>query len=148
MTITVTRLTARSFGTLDLFEPTPQPDPWVAEVEEFLLGPAAKSSVKHGGVMWLISEDGAPVGLATSRAHERFGAELLQGFMVDHLHRGRGLARPALEAVLASVHATTDSEFTMWLVHEDNHVMVRLSSSIDPAGGAPSDNGYFLFAHP
>ena len=148
MTITVGRLTARDVTTLDYFEATPQPDPWVAEVETFLLGPAVRHQIRHGGSMWVISTGEAPIGLAASSPHPHFAAELLQAFMIDHRHRRQGLARSALEAVLVAVHRSSPHDNTMWLVHPNNHVMVKLSTSIDPLGGTPTEDGYLLFAHP
>lgn len=148
MTITVTQVTSRSADVLGQFQATPQADPWVAEVETYLLGPAMKNQIKNGGALWVITSQGLPVGLAATCPHQYFAAELLQAFMIDRRHRGHGLARPALEAVLTAVHAVSFSRYTMWLVHPNNHIMVKLSASIDPAGGTPTDDGYLMFAHP
>lgn len=147
MTINVRRLGPRNLQAIDAFQYTPCADPWVADVERFLLGAAARDAIRRSRQIWVIEHNGTPVGLAANRDHELFNAELLQALMIDHRYRGMGLAPPVLEGVLKAVHQASDAEFVMWLVHPDNTVMLHLSLVIDPAGGDRQSDGYRLFAH-
>jgi RimJ/RimL family protein N-acetyltransferase len=89
-----------------------------------------------------------PVGLAASCPHTVFAAELLQALMIDPRHRGQGLGKPALAAVLRAVHDASASNFVMWLVHPENTSMLELSRRIDPEGAQTESGGYYLFGYP
>lgn len=150
MTVTVRELNPRTLSVIETaFERTPNPDIWVVEVENFLLGSAARDFVRRRiRNLWLIVNDGVPVGLAANRPHEEWSAELLQAVMIDHRFRGSGLAHPALEALLESIREVIGNGYVMWLVHPDNTAMRHVSWAISGESGTAAPDGYLMFAHP
>lgn len=102
MTISVRELNPRTLSVIETsFERTPDPHIWVREVEEFLLGSAARDLVRQRiRNLWLIEHNGTPVGLTANHQHDEWAAELLQAVMIDHRFRGQGLSRPVLETLL------------------------------------------------
>jgi hypothetical protein len=83
MTITVRELNPRTLSVVETaFERTPSPNVWVVEVENFLLGSAARDLVRRRvRNLWLIENDRIPIGLAANRPHDEWNAELLQPVM-------------------------------------------------------------------
>lgn len=131
---------------LDQLGTTPGAPAWVSEVEEFIRGPGPLEAWRGGGRVLLILEEGSSVGAAIHRPHPSYDARLLSALLIGHLHRGRGLATAALEAVTADAHAAAPGQVVMWLVHEENVAMRRVSERV--AHGPPHQDGeYLVFFH-
>ena len=63
-------------------------------------------------------------------------------------HRGEGRAVSALECVLASIRAE-GSENVMWLVHEENASMRKVSLRVGATQvGGVGEQGFVVYAHP
>lgn len=148
MTVGATTLTRRNVHQVSAIERTANAPWWVQEVETFLLVDAPKQILSRTGSGLLVHDDDVLVAVAAHRPHHKWTAELLQAFLVLPALRNKGLAAPALRCALAHVHVVAKVEHVMWLVHQENTAMLRVSTSIaDPA--APADiDGFVTFAEP
>lgn len=148
MTLTGRTLTRRNVHQASAIERTANAPWWAQEVETFLLVDAPKQILLRTGSGLLVHDGDVLVAVAAHRPHHTWTAELLQAFLVPPALRNKGLAEPALRCALAHVHAVAKVEHVMWLVHQDNTAMLRVSTSIaDPAAPADAD-GFVTFAEP
>jgi len=125
-------LDAGSLHLLDSLERTPNPPEWLAEVEEFALGTGiAQVILSRAGVASLVVTGELAIGVTLHRPHPNFsGVELISVLWLDHRFRGRGLGQQAFDAVIEDARASARSN-VLWLVHEANGLMLRLSRSVE-----------------
>jgi GNAT superfamily N-acetyltransferase len=148
VTLTAERLTRRSIHRLSLVTPVPGAPQWAADVEQFLVVGAARQVLDRTGSALLVTDEDTVVAAAAHRPHPTFRAELLQALLVLPQHRRTGLAVAALECVLASIRAD-GSEFVMWLVHEENSPMRKVSLRVGATQiGGVDERGFVAYAHP
>jgi GNAT superfamily N-acetyltransferase len=125
---------------------TAAPQPWVEEVEDFALGGGAAEVLRSGvGEVLLVSDGEELIGAAIHRPHGSSRAQLVAAFVLDHPVRGRGLAVPAFEAVLDHVHRY--NAFILWLVHEDNEPMRKVSDTLCGEPELRDEDGYLMYVH-
>ena len=148
MTFKAERLTRRSIhrlGAVTLVAGAPK---WAADVEQFLVVGAPKQVLNKTGSALLVTDEDTVVAAAAHQPHAKFRAELLQAFLVLPERRGKGLAVSALECVLASIRAD-GSEYLMWLVHEENAPMRKVSLHVGATQiGGVDEQGFVVYAHP
>ncbi len=148
MSLTATALTRRNVHQVSAIERTANAPWWAQEVETFLLVDAPKQILSRTGSGLLVHEGDVLVAVAAHRPHHKWTAELLQAFLVLPALRNKGLAALALLCALAHVHVAAKTEHVMWLVHQENTAMLRVSLSVaDPATPADAD-GFVTFAKP
>jgi hypothetical protein len=148
VTLVAGRIARNNLHLLGVVSRTTTSQWWVTEVENFLLVDAPKQVLSRtGDVLVVRDDDGAIVAVSAHRPHQRFRAQLLQAFLVLAEMRGLGLAAPALRC--AEVHRSVGAEFVMWLVHQDNAPMLKVSNRV--AGGpigAPDHKGFVTYVEP
>lgn len=87
--ITLEEITAGTLDRLDALGRTEDADPWVVEVEDFVIGPGPAEVLRTGdGQVLLALAENQPVGVALHRPHDQFiGGQLLS--LVGRRRRGR-----------------------------------------------------------
>lgn len=143
----ITRLSAGTYYLLAELGRTPDPDPWIEEVEEFLyVDVPAQRGAAQGSVALVVLDDDEIVAAAAHRPHPRFQAEHLQAFVVQPARRGAGRGEAALRSVIEHVHTHGGQPYVMWHVHIDNRAMRTVSSRVGDE--AVQDGNYVIFTHP
>lgn len=147
------RLRASSVRRLREIEPTPDAEPWVAEVEKYLLeGGAASHRFDPLSAVLLADDDGRVLGAAVHHPASAFpGAQYISAVMIDHRRRGHGLGREFFVAVLADARERSGKRYVIWTVHPQNKSMIALSKSLvadKKEFGIEPDSGYLIFIDP
>ena len=125
-----------------------QPDPWVAEVADFILGPGAGSHFDEPASHILLAVDGDQVvGAVVHHPDDLPGAEYISAVLVDHRKRGQGYGKQLLDAAIEHATAASNRPHALWVVHADNAPMIKLSEAAGALVGAHS-SGYRVFVHP
>ena len=125
---------------------------WVSEVEDFiLLGGAASHLLDPTSTVLIAHDDEGFVGVAIHFPYpERPGAQYVCAAAISANRRGAGLGRAFVDLVVAD-ERRSGRPYVAWVVHPENTVMMRLSSSIVASGaavGADASTGYVLFVDP
>jgi len=131
-------------------ERTPgEPDPWVSEVEDFILGPAVGTHIDEPASHILLAVDGdQAVGALVHHPDENYpGAEYISAIVVDHRKRGQGYGEQLLAAAIEHAIAASKRPHALWAVHPNNAPMIKLSESVGELVGVHS-SGYRVFVHP
>jgi GNAT superfamily N-acetyltransferase len=147
------RLRASSVRRLREIEPTPDAEPWIAEVETYILdGGAASHRFDPLSAVLLADDDGQVLGAAVHHPASAFpGAQYISALMIDHRHRGRGLGRKFFAALLADARERSGKRYLIWTVHPQNVSMIALSRSLvadKKEFGIEADSGYLIFIDP
>ena len=148
--IALERISGRNLYLLDTFERTPEPAPWVQEVEEIAYGPGAAAAILDDVVIgWLIYDDDDLVGVAIQqRANPKRYVELLHTVCIRYPERGKHRGQPVLESVLAHVLAHSEFDYVSWLVHPDNEPMNRISRRVVVDEPQVDGRGNYLYTWP
>ncbi len=144
------RLRASSVRRLRQIELTPNADPWVAEVEAYLLGGGAASHrAEPLSAVLLADDEGRVLGAAVHHPATGFpGAQYISAVMIDHRRRGNGLGRELFKAVLADARERSGKRYVIWTVHPQNAPMIALSRSVvadHSEFGIEPATGYLIF---
>jgi GNAT superfamily N-acetyltransferase len=147
------RLRASSVRRLREIERTPNAEPWVAEVEAYVLdGGAASHRLDPLSAVLLADDDGHVLGAAVHHPASGFaGAQYISALMIDHRRRGQGLGREFFVAVLADARERSGKAYVIWTVHPQNESMIALSKSLvadKKEFGIEADSGYLIFIDP
>jgi GNAT superfamily N-acetyltransferase len=147
------RLRASSVRRLREIERTPNAEPWVAEVEAYVLdGGAASHRLDPLCAVLLADDDGHVLGAAVHHPASSFaGAQYISALMIDHRRRGQGLGREFFVAVLADARERSGKAYVIWTVHPQNESMMALSKSLvadKKEFGIETDSGYLIFIDP
>jgi hypothetical protein len=148
--ISFDRVSGRNLYLLDTFERTPDPEPWVKEVEEIAYGPGAATAIVDDEVTaWFVYDDDALIGVAIQqRAHPKRYVELLHTLCIRHSERRKHGGQRVLEALLAHVRDHSEFGYVSWLVHPDNDPMNKISRRIAPDQPAVDSRGNYLYTWP
>ena len=146
-------LRARSVRRLREIERTPNAEPWVAEVEAYVLdGGAASHRFDPLSAVLLADDDGNVLGAAVHHPASAFpGAQYISALMIDHRRRGHGLGREFLVAVLADARERSGKAYAIWTVRPQNESMIALSRSLvadKKEFGIEPNSGYLIFIDP
>lgn len=143
-------LRAGTLWRLGNIEHEPDAPVWVAEVEAILLDGAAATHLREHGSAFLAADDtGQVVGAALHYNHESLtGAQYVAAILLDHRHRGSGLGRELMAAVLKDALTRSGRPHVVWVVHPDNAPMLALSDSVGERLGTDPETGYVQYAHP
>jgi RimJ/RimL family protein N-acetyltransferase len=147
------RLRAGTIRRLRELERTPSPDPWVAEVESFILdGGAASHRLEPLSAILLADDAGRAIGAAVHHPAGRLaGAQYISAVLLDHRYRGRGLGDELFRAVIADARSTSGRPYVTWVVHPDNAPMIALSRRVVSEHveiGTQQATGYLIFVDP
>jgi GNAT superfamily N-acetyltransferase len=147
------RLRASSVRRLREIEPTPDAEPWIAEVETYILdGGAASRRFDQLSAVLLADDDGQVLGAAVHHPASAFqGAQNISAVMIDHRHRGHGLGREFFAAVLADARERSGKRYLIWTAHPQNESMIALSKSLvadKKEFGIEAASGYLIFIDP
>jgi GNAT superfamily N-acetyltransferase len=147
------RLRPNTIRRLQEIERTPNADPWVAEVESFILdGGAASHRFEPLSAILLADDDGRLVGAAVHHPDAAYpGAQYISAVLVDHRMRGQGLGRAVFRAVIDDARSSSGRPYVLWVVHPQNLAMIALSREMVAGGvevGRERNSGYLIFIDP
>lgn len=149
MSLELVQLGPATFHRLRELDRTPgQPDRWVAEVEDFILGPGVGSHFDEPASHILLAVHGEQViGAVIHHPDDLPGAEYISAVLVDHRKRGQGYGKQLLAAAIEHAITASNRQHALWVVHPDNAPMIKLSEAAGELVGAHS-SGYLVFVHP
>jgi ribosomal protein S18 acetylase RimI-like enzyme len=146
------RLGASEGARLTSLERSAGAPPWVSEVEDFiLLGGAASHLLDPTSTVLIAHDDAGFVGAAIHYPYPgRPGAQYICAVAITAHRQGARLGRTFVDLVVADARRS-GRPYVAWVVHPENTVMMRLSSSIVASGaavGIDASTGYVLFVDP
>ncbi len=147
------RLRASSIRRLREIERTPNAEPWVAEVETFILdGGAAAHRLEPRSSILLADDAGQVIGAAVHHpAAGLVGAQYLSAVLLDHRFRGQGLGKRLLRSVVDDARSSSGRPYVTWVVHPSNTAMIAVSRRLvhdHMELGVERNSGYLIFADP
>lgn len=149
MSLELVQLGPTTFHRLRELARTPgQPDPWVVEVEDFILGAGVGSHFDEPASHILLAVDGDQVvGAVIHHPDDLPGAEYISAVLVDHRQRRQGYGRKLLAAAIEHAISSGNRPHAVWVVHPDNAPMIKLSEAAGELVGTHS-SGYRVFVYP
>lgn len=150
--VKLVRLRANTVGRLQELARTPNADPWVSEVESFILdGGAASHRFEPRSAILLATENEVLIGAAVHHPATSYpGAQYISVILVDHRMRGRGFGRKLIRAVIEDARSS-GRPYVHWVVHPENESMISLSREVVAGGveiGTERESGYLIFIDP
>ena len=151
MTIELVALDATNIGLLDAIERTPEPTAaWVREVEDFILGPAARTHLGDpASFIVAVKIDGEVRGAAVHHPLLGYpGSEYISAVLLDHRSRGHGHGKQFVEAVVQHATGASNRAYAVWAVHPSNAVMLEISARVGEEFAVDEQSGYRYFVAP
>jgi GNAT superfamily N-acetyltransferase len=145
----ISRLSLAEIGRLKDIEPSPAPDPWAQEAEQFVFdGELAEFVRKYKNDLSIMvgEHDGVVIAVGVMYPDPRFYATRLGSIVVDHRVRKKGFGMNMLQGLVTEALKTGN---VCWLVHPNNQGMLICSRRVDPKPDEASiDDGYVMFIAP
>ncbi len=145
----ISRLQLAEIGRLKEMEPTPAPDLWAKEAEQFVFGGELAEFVrryKDELSIMIAEQEGVAIAVGIMYPDPKFYATRLDSIVVDHRVRKRGFGMAMLQAMVTEALKTGTA---CWLVHPNNAGMIVCSRRVEPYPDEASiDDGYVMFIAP
>jgi GNAT superfamily N-acetyltransferase len=145
----ILRLPLAEIGRLKDIEPTPAPDPWAKEAEEFVFGGELAEFVRRHKdelSIMIAEQEGVVIAVGVMYPDPRFFATRLGSIVVDQRDRRSGFGMAMLQAMVSEALETGTA---CWLVHPSNAGMLICSRRVEPKPDeALIDDGYMMFIAP
>ncbi len=145
----ILRLPLAEIGRLNDIEPTPAPDLWAKQAEEFVFGGELAEFArryKDELSIMIAEQEGVVVALGVMYPNPRFFATRLGSIVVDHRARRSGFGMALLQAMVSEA---LENGTACWLVHSNNAGMLICSRRVEPKPDEASiDDGYVMFIAP
>ncbi len=123
---------------------TPDPEPWVAEVEAFVFGSGLLRALRQQDVMVLMLEAESIVGVFSHSSY-RESARYLNAVLVGVGHRGHGVGSVLFQAAIEDAASLPGVRHVAWVVANDNKAMMRLARKVDADPTFTTTDGQWLF---
>jgi GNAT superfamily N-acetyltransferase len=147
--MTIVRLPFAEIGRLKDIEPTPTPDLWAKEAEQFVFGGELAEFVrryKDELSIMIAEQEGVVVAVGVMYPDPKFYASRLGSIVVDHRSRKRGFGMAMLQAMVTEAPTAGN---VCWLVHPNNTGMLVCSRRVEPKPDEASiDDGFVMFIAP
>lgn len=137
--VKVTRLDAACIHRLGSIERSTTDQPWVREVEDFVLlgGAASHLGEPRSAILLLELNSRQVIGAAVHHPHHAMpGVQYLSAILIDHRWRGKKLGPAALAATIDDARVRSGRPYVAWTVHPQNAVMLRVSRQVVASGEA------------
>jgi len=144
--VIVRKVEAVDLYRFDLMQRTPDPPPWVVEVEDFIFRHAWYWANQGTERAFLLAEDdnGELIGVSACELASD-GVAYLPAVLVVYEQRRQGYARQLLDETLDRAELLAPGGTAFWLVHEDNAVMRRLSEETGALATGRTEDAYLRF---
>lgn len=145
----ISRLSLADVGRLKDLDPTPEPDLWAKEAEQFVFGGELAEFVRRyqDDLKIVIGEHEADVeAVGITYPDPRFFATRIGSIVVRYQSRRLGYGLAMLQEL---VNDAIKSGSVCWLVHPNNKGMLACSRQVEPQPNEASiDDGYIMFIAP